>query len=362
MKDDKEYLAGLLTSVTQADINEIDESRNIINGEIGAYLLTQYKENVYWGAKNRIRPMLEELIFGEKVGIQSFNYTSGPNSELCQDIHDRFDKIYRPIHDRVVSWVETQAREYTITQHFGKKFSVEGCNNVRKVINSPVPNTYVLKKGPGELTVAICTNTSNPTSETDFTRVPIWVDDHKELAMCVRHAYLKAKASVQYNLIDRCERGELRESPSFKFDCFMTEEDWDQAVKMTMMTCKEKTYNVVSYGSGTWATLQVLCQDSTEQKRELHKSLDIIVNSVSYSKAREIYSKISSVYSTNSHLDNLAVTRDRLRKELDSVSKRIQEQASVLAEERMTLTTALDNNTLGVGVKEKVEQYLNTQS
>ena len=359
--DDKELLDKLLVLVKETDVNEVDESKAVINSPLGAELLASYKDNPQWLMRQRLMPLLEERIFGEEVNIRDLNYVR-TNEELCLNIYRRFMEKYEAIASRVQQWISTQDNEYTITQHFSKKFSVTGCSNVRKVVNSPVPNTYVLKNGPQDLTVALYNGDEPPTKAGDFTRVAIWVNDHKELAMTIRHKYNQAKASVSRNLIDKCERGELRQSPSFKFDCFMTEQDWDDAVKLTMMTCKEKTYNLISYGNTGWRTLQVLDQEETKDKEKyLNTTLEIIVGNVSFSKARELYSKVGAVENCNAALKNLMVTKTRLEKELASITSRISEETSLLAEERMTLATSLDNNTWGVGVKEKVEQHLNAQ-
>jgi len=359
--DDKELLDKLLTLVKEADVNEIEESKAVINSPLGAELLASYKDNTQWLMRQRLMPLFEERIFGEVVNIRDFNWSSN-NEELCLNIYRRFMDKYDPVASRVEQWISTQANEYTITQHFSKKFSVTGCSNVRKVMNSPVPNTYVLKHGPQDLTVALYHGDEQPTKAGDFTRVPIWVNDHKELAMNIRHKYNQAKASVARNLVDKCERGELRQSPAFKFDCFITEQDWDEAVKLTMMTCKEKTYNLISYSNTGWRTLQVLDQEETKDKdKYLNTTLEVIVGDVSFSKARELYSKVGAVEACNATLKNLMVTKARLEKELASITARVSEETSLLSEERMTLATSLDNNTWGVGVKEKVEQHLNTQ-
>ena len=359
--DDKELLDKLLTLVKEADIDEAEESKAVINSPLGDELMACYKDNPGWLMRQKLLPLIEERIFGEVVNIRDFNWSSH-NEELCLNIYSSFMDKYNPIASRVEQWICTQDNEYTITQHFSKKFSVTGCSNVRKVLNSPVPNTYVLKQGAQDLTVAIYNGDEPPTKAGDFTRISIWVDNHKELAMTIRHRYNQAKASVARNLVDRCHRGELREAPAYKFDCFMTEQDWDDAVQLTKMTCNEKTYNLISYGNTGWRTLQVLDQEDTKDKEKyLNTTLDIIVQGVSFSKARELYSKVGAVESTTATLKNLMVMRTRLEKELASTTARISEETSLLAEERMTLTTSLDNNSWGVGVKEKVEQHLNTQ-
>lgn len=350
MKSTKE----MLSIVKESTIDVEQYAAETINGAIGARVLSMYNQPISWVLDSELLPEIEAYLFGESIGIRGFAYGTEDDAEL----YNEFMKIYNPIYDRLRKYVQYESDEYRLNDYFGKIIDVEGCGGVRVIKNSPVPNAYAMKFS-GYFAIAILQDHDKDNLTTsDFHTTHVSFNTLKELAMGLRYKHLCAQKSVIENLKTKRERGQLNEPQPYKFDWFMTEQEWDTSVNMVMFTTKERMYNLASYGKPHWRTLQIMDGDELNSRRN-NMNLHVIAKDVSYDEARELYRKINDVTDVSRKLKYLNDEKVKLTSLLAEKNALIQDSTQMLSEFNLSLFSCLDNKAWGNDVKESVEYHLN---
>jgi len=284
------------------------------------FYLYCYKEHNGWRFRSKADDMVRDIIGEEAYGIA--RDAQWQEKLMNTDVGLRFRRYIQEVADIIQDSLDKTLADYRLADSFGKKFDVVGTQGVRRVLNCPVRNAYVLKfDGYFQLAVLKGELGDNFGMKVDDYEYVTNADSLKEIALGFPYLINLNVERCERELTHLRERGQLSSNKVVYNKWFITDETFKEILDKTM-SVEELKFSVVYRGYTEFQSLQVVPDKKASELGSLWK---VVGSGMTFMLAKEMYNRIQRLIfsraSAESSRKSLKALRDKLAEAENSVEK-----------------------------------------
>jgi hypothetical protein len=317
------------------------------------YVLYCYKEQNGWRFRSKAYDMVRDIVGDEAYGVA--RDAEWQEKLMNTDVGLRFRRYTQDVADIIQDSLDKALADYRLADSFGKKFDVVGTQGVRRVLNCPVRNAYVLRfDGYFQLSVLKGELGDNFGLKAGDYEYVTSADSLKEIALGLPYLINLNVERCERELTLLRERGQLPSNKVVYNKWFLTDETFKEILDKTM-SVEERKFSVVYRGYSEFQSLQVVPDKEVSELGSLWK---VVGSGMTFVLAKEMYNRIERLIFSRkcaeSSRESVKALRDKLAEAEDSVEKYDLEYHS----QARNLDKFLSNNSIPDDVVIKINKCL----